>query len=40
MTTYAELKQQVLDYCETDAAVLTDVILNDIIEHAEHRIFS
>jgi len=39
MTTYAELKQQVLDYCETDAAVLTDVILNDIIEHAEHRIF-
>tara|TARA_R110001592_G_scaffold309636_1_gene583951 strand:- start:137 stop:838 length:702 start_codon:yes stop_codon:yes gene_type:complete len=39
MTTYTELKQQILDYCETDAAVLTDVIINDIIEHAEHRIF-
>jgi len=39
MSTYAELKQQVLDYCETDSAVLTDTILNDIIEHAEHRIF-
>ena len=39
MTTYTELKQQILDYCETDSAVLTDVIMNDIIEHAEHRIF-
>ena len=39
MTTYTELKQQILDYCETDSAVLTDVIINDIIEHAEHRIF-
>jgi hypothetical protein len=39
MTTYTELKQQILDYCETDAAVLTTTILDDIIEHAEHRIF-
>jgi hypothetical protein len=39
MTTYTELKQQILDYCETDAAVVTDVIINDIIAHAEDRIF-
>ena len=39
MTTYTELKQQLLDYAETDNQVLTDVILNDIINHAEHRIF-
>ena len=31
MTTYTELKQQILDYCETYSAVLTDVIINDII---------
>ena len=39
MTTYTELKQQLLDYAETDNQVLTDVILNDIINHAENRIF-
>lgn len=39
MTTYTELKQQILDYCETDSAVLTTTILDDIIEHAEQRIF-
>ena len=39
MTTYAELKQQILDYTETDTNVLTDTIINDIIEHAESKIF-
>jgi len=39
MTTYAELKQQIIDYTETDSNVLTTTILNDIIEHAESRIF-
>ena len=39
MTTYAELTQQLLDYTETDSNVLTTTILNDIIEHAESRIF-
>ena len=39
MTTYAELVAQVRDYTETDSAVLTDAIVNDFIEHAEHRIF-
>ena len=39
MTTYAELKQQILDYTETDSNVLTDTIVNDIIEHAELKIF-
>ena len=39
MTTYAELVTQIRNYCETDDQVLTTVIINDIIEHAEHRIF-
>jgi len=39
MTTYAELTQQILDYTETDVNVLTSTITNDIIEHAESRIF-
>ena len=39
MTTYAELVTQIRDYCETDDQVLTTTIINDIIEHAEHRIF-
>mgnify|MGYP003120242267 FL=1 len=39
MTTYAELTQQILDYTETDSNVLTTTINNDIIEHAESRIF-
>ena len=39
MTTYAELTQQVIDYTETDSNVLTTTILNDIVEHAESRIF-
>jgi hypothetical protein len=39
MTTYAELTQQILDYTETDDNVLTSTINNDIIEHAESRIF-
>ena len=39
MTTYAELTQQILDYTETDTNVLTDTIINDIIEHAESKIF-
>ena len=39
MTTYAELVQQVRDYTETDNQVLTDTIINDFIEHSEHRVF-
>ena len=39
MTTYTELTQQIIDYTETDSNVLTTTILNDIIEHAESRIF-
>ena len=39
MTTYAELTQQILDYTQTDNNVLTTPINNDIIEHAESRIF-
>ena len=39
MTTYAELVAQIRDYTETDNQVLTDAIINDFIEHAEHRIF-
>ena len=39
MTTYAELVTQVRDYTETTSDVLTDVIVNDFIEHAEDRIF-
>ena len=39
MTTYSELTQQLLDYTETDSNVLTTAITNDIIEHAESRIF-
>jgi len=39
MTTYAELLTQVRDYTETDNQVLTDSIISDFIEHAEHRIF-
>ena len=39
MTTYAELVTQIRNYCETDDQVLTTTIVNDFIEHAEHRIF-
>jgi len=39
MTTYAELVTQIRDYAETDDQVLTTTIINDIIEHAENRIF-
>ena len=39
MTTYAELVTQIRDYSETDSAVLTTTIVNDIIAHAEDRIF-
>ena len=39
MTTYSELVTQIRDYCETDSNVLTTVIVNDFIEHAELRIF-
>ena len=39
MTTYAELVTQIRDYTETDDQVLTTTIVNDFIEHAEHRIF-
>tara|TARA_R100001377_G_scaffold85217_1_gene70847 strand:- start:2019 stop:2708 length:690 start_codon:yes stop_codon:yes gene_type:complete len=39
MTTYAELKQQILDYTETDSNVLTDTIINDFIEHSESKLF-
>ena len=38
MTTYTELVQQIRDYTETDSNVLTDTIVNDIIEHVENRI--
>jgi len=39
MTTYAELVTQIRDYSETDSAVLTTTIINDIIANAEDRIF-
>ena len=39
MTTYSELQTQIRDYTETDSSVLTDIIVNDFIEHAEKRIF-
>ena len=39
MTTYSELVTQIRDYTETDSSVLTDIIVNDFIEHAEKRIF-
>ena len=39
MTTYAELVTQIRAYTETDDQVLTTTIVNDFIEHAEHRIF-
>ena len=39
MTTFAELQTQIRDYTETTTDVLTDVIVNDFIEHAENRIF-
>ena len=39
MTTYSELVTQIRDYTETDNTVLTDIIVNDFIEHAEKRIF-
>lgn len=39
MTTYAELVTQIRDYSETDSAVLTTTILNDIIANAEDKIF-
>jgi len=37
--TYAELKQKIIDYTEVSSTVLTDIILNGIIEDAEFRIF-
>ena len=39
MTTYAELVTQIRDYSETDSAVLTTTIINDIIKNAEDKIF-
>ena len=39
MTTFAELQTQIRDYTETTSDVLTDIIVNDFIEHAENRIF-
>tara|TARA_R100001440_G_scaffold15634_1_gene26522 strand:- start:26 stop:697 length:672 start_codon:yes stop_codon:yes gene_type:complete len=39
MTTYSELVTQIRDYTETSSDVLSDVIINDFIEHAEKRIF-
>jgi hypothetical protein len=38
MTTYTELVQQIRDYTETDANVLTSTIVNDFIEHTENKI--
>ena len=38
MTTFAELQTQIRDYTEATADVLTDIIVNDFIEHAENRI--
>ena len=38
MTTYTELVTQIREYTETDANVLTDVIIDDFIEHTENRI--
>jgi len=37
--TYAELVQKIRDYTEVDANVLTETIVNGIIENAEFRIF-
>lgn len=39
MTTYSELVTQIRDYAETDDQVLTTTIINDIIAHAEDKIF-
>ena len=39
MTTFSELQTQIRDYTETTSNVLTDIIVNDFIEHAEDRIF-
>ena len=39
MTTYSELVTQIRDYTEVSSDVLTDVRVNDFIEHTENRIF-
>jgi len=39
MTTFTELQTQIRDYTEATSDVLTDVIVNDFIEHAEDRVF-
>ena len=39
MTTFSELQTQIRDYTETTVDVLSDIIVNDFIEHAEKRIF-
>jgi len=39
MTTYAELVTQIREYTETDSNVLSTTIINDMIEHAEDRLF-
>ena len=39
MTTYSELVTQIRDYTETDDNVLTTTIVNDMIEHAEMRLY-
>ena len=39
MTTYSELVTQIRNYAETDVNVLTETVVNDIIKHAEDRIF-
>ena len=37
--TYSELVQKIRDYTEVDANVLTESIVNGIIENAEWRVF-
>jgi len=39
MTTYSELVTQIREYTETDSNVLTTTIINDMIEHAEMRLY-
>ena len=39
MTTYSELVTQIREYTETDSNELTTTIINDMIEHAEMRLY-
>ncbi len=36
MTTYSELQTQIRDYTETSSDVLTDAILNDLLNMTEN----